>query len=346
MTFFQSIIEWFKNQKSISNILETPQQDFPGAILPTEAQLAEMPKFEEFVATANPVVWKQLDMTKLPKYPVYSQNGSSSCVAMSVALIASILYYIRTNITIMFSPAWIYQQRSNRPSQGMIGTEAFKIASKGLLPEVLMPSQDLTEGGIDSVAVYPWYKTVASSFAFEDTLVQLPTCDIETVASTIQTTGKPINTWFDFTRAEWTSIPVYLGTLTGLLRHSVVAITYGIWEGEHSIVIQESWGQGATAYGVYRIIKQSFFSKRNIFAAYPRRFLFDVTEDKPNYNGTIISFQRCMRSLGFFPIAVEFVESFGTQSRQACIKYQTAKGIPATGVIGDLTKAQLYKDFP
>lgn len=332
----------------LKNLFSRQPDFFTGAILPTKEQLAEMPKFEELVATANPVVWKQLDMTKLQKYPIYSQNGSSSCVAMSVCLIASILYYIRTNIAIMFSPAWVYQQRSNKPEAGMIGTDAFKIASKGLLPEVLMPSQDLSESQINSVSTFPWYKTVAEAFAFEDVLVQLPTRDIETVASVMQVTGKPVNVWFEFTRAEWTSVPIFSGILYGLLRHSVVAIPngYGIYEGERAIVIQESWGVGATQFGVLRIIKQSFFSKRNCFSAYPRRFRFEATEDKPNYDGSIISFQRCMKSLGLFPIDVPFVESVGPVTRGALSKYQSLRSIPLSGIIDSKTVACLRQDFP
>jgi hypothetical protein len=81
---------------------KSPPEFFTGAISPTKDQLDEMPKFEELVATASPVVWKQLDLTKLQKYPIYSQNGSCSCVAMSVCLIASILYFMRTNISTTF----------------------------------------------------------------------------------------------------------------------------------------------------------------------------------------------------------------------------------------------------
>jgi hypothetical protein len=333
----------------LKNLFSIKQPEtFTGAILPTKEQLAEMPKFEELVATANPVVWKQLDITKLQKYPIYSQNGSASCVAMSVCLIASILYYIRTSITLMFSASWIYKQRSNRPTMGMIGTDAFKIASKGLLPEVLMPSQDLGENKLESVPVYPWYQKVSEAFAFEDTLVQLPIKDIETVASVMQTTGKPINVWFEFLRDEWSSVPFVSGLIPNL-RHSVVAIPegYGIYDGERAIVIQESWGVGATQFGVLRIIKQSFFSKRNIFSAYPIRFKFDSSLISiPTYDGTIISFQKCMRSIGLFPTNIETIESFGPVTKKACVNYQSLRSLQASGIIDKSTVACLRREFP
>lgn len=338
---------WIKKQWGLfRDLSKNNEEDFPGAILPTEEQLSEIPQLMgELVASANPVIWKTLDLNKIPQYPTYSQNGSSSCVAMSICLIASILYYLRTNVSIMFSPAWIYQQRSNK-TEGMIGTDAFSIASKGMIPEVLMPSQNLTETQINNVPTYPWYQKVAEVFAFEDKPVQLPTRDIETVASVMQTTGKPVNVWYEFLRSEWTSVPFIQGVFGTMLRHSVVAVAYGMYEGSKSLAIQESWGVGATQFGSIRIIKDSFHNSRNLFAAYPRRFRFETTEDRPAYDGTIISFQRCMKSLGFFPDDVPFVENFGNLSRASCIKFQAKYGITQTGTIGPATRAKLVELFP
>lgn len=332
----------------IKNLFKRSQKTpFTGAIMPTDAQLAEMPKLSELVADVNPVIWKQLDMNALPKYPVYSQDGSSSCVAMSVALIASILYFIRTGVTLMFSPAYIYQQRKNKPEGGMIGTDAFSIASKGMIPEVLMPDQNMGETAINAVKVQPWFKKVAEVFAFEDVLIQLPLKDIETVASVMQTTGKPVNVWFEFLRSEWTSIPVFSQIIGTLLRHSVVAIAYGIWQGERAIVIQESWGEGATQFGTYRIITNSFYSKRNIFAAYPRRFKFD-TDLFPllSFDGTIMSAQKCMQNEGFFPLDVPFFNNWGNVSRQSAMKFQNAHGLPQTGLLDEATKNKLHQLYP
>jgi hypothetical protein len=327
---------------------KSPPEFFTGAISPTKDQLDEMPKFEELVATASPVVWKQLDLTKLQKYPIYSQNGSCSCVAMSVCLIASILYFMRTNISIMFSPAWLYQQRSNKHSDkhsmGMIGTDAFKIASKGLLPEILMPSQNLNESRIDSVKTFPWYKTVAEAFAFEDTLVELPIKDIDIIASVIQVTGKPVNVWFEFVYNEWMSVP-FVSVAVPNLRHSVVAVDFGIYQGERAIVIQDSWSNNATEFGVFRIIKQSFFNKRNIFSAYPRRFKFESTDEKPSYDGTIVSFQKCLKSIGLFPVGVSFIENFGPLTKKACVSYQSLRNLPMSGIIDAKTVACLQQEF-
>lgn len=341
MTWIKKFLEYWAD--SFTGEKDT----FTGAILPTVAQLEELPAFDEFVATANTVDWKPLDITKVPKYPVYSQNGSSSCVAMSVALIATILYKLRTNTEIMFSASWIYQQRINKPSEGMIGTDAFNIASKGLLPEIMMLSQDLTESQIQSVPIEPWFSKIAEVLAFEDALVRLPIKDIEVVASVIQTTKKPVNVWFEFRRDEWTSIP-FVGSFYPNLRHSVVAIDYGMYQNEKAVAIQESWGVGATQFGVLRIIKESFFSKRNVFSAYPRRFKFiESTGDKPRYDGvTIVSAQKCLQYEGLFPTNVDFFESLGPTTRKSLSAFQLKYRLPVTQALDLATKNKLHEIYP
>lgn len=315
---------------------------FPGAIKPVDE---EMISLDETVATVNQVTWKELDINKIPKYPIYSQNGSGSCVAMSLCLIASILYKIRTGNSVKFSPSYLYKKRSNSPQAGMVGTDAFKIASQGLCLEELMPSMDLTEYGINNVPEFPEYKKVAEVFALEDTFVQLPTKDIETVASVMQTTGKPVMVWFDFIFSEWLSIPIIKKVSDKFLRHSVVAVDYGMYKGEKAVAIQESWGLDSTQFGVTRIIRESFFNARNVFSAYPRRFKFESTGDKAFYDGTIISFQKCMLSIGLFPKNTAFVEKFGPLSKSACVQFQTLQKLSITGIIDEATNQRLKALF-
>lgn len=335
---------WIIKQLNILRSFKNNDDLFPGAILPSEEELADMPQLSELVATVAPVKWKELIVNNIPKYSVYSQNGSGSCVAMSIALIATILYKIRTGIDIMFSASWVYRQRINQDS-GMIGTDAFRIASNGLLPEVLMPSQDLTEGQINNVPVQSWFKKVAEVFALDDKFVQLPIKNIETVASVMQVTGKPVMVWFESTYSEWKTIPEISPNFINPFRHSVTAIDYGIYQGEKAIVIQESWGFKSTQLGAIRIIKESYFNKRNIFSAYPRRFKFDITNDRPVYDGTIISFQRCMKSIGLFPVGVDFIERFGPTTKRACEQFQVLHNLTVSGIIDSETESKLKTLF-
>lgn len=337
-------IEWLNRQKNIFDSFKKIGKNYPGLILPSEEALSALSKIEEVTSTINPVAWKLLDMNKVPSYPMYSQDGSGSCVAHSWSLIASILYFMRTGNPIKFSPAWIYQQRVNKNTMGMIGTDVAHIAAQGLLPHDLMPCMDMGEVAINAIPTYPWYKDVAKVFALEDRLIQLPTGDIDTLVSTMQTTGKPINVWYTFDYGEWNSEPFVI-TSNPPLRHSVVAIDYGIWNGKKAIVIQDSWGANSTQYGGRRIITEDFHQKRNFFTGYPRRFKFEISNTKGIFNGSIMSFQECMQSIALFPIDVPFVENWGPLTKKACIAYQKLKNIPQSAIMDTETKALLLKEF-
>jgi hypothetical protein len=129
------------------------------------------------------------------------------------------------------------------------------------------------------------------------------------------------------------------------MRHSTTFIpsknagemTFGIYEGEKAIVIQDSWG---LQYGIggKRIIKESFLKKRNIFNQYDMRFKFDVSS-RAFYDGTIISLQKCLQSLAYFPSNIAFVERIGPATQEALRKFQQANGLPQTGKLDDQTLA-------
>lgn len=326
-----------------------------GAIMPSADDIASQPHFDEMVAKANPVDWsKTIDAAHLPNYPIRNQNGASACVAFTLALICSILYFIRTGNWIDFSAAWFYSKRSNKPGEGMVGTNAFDIASNaGALPDMMMPSDNLPEASLNYPKVFDWFNTVAAVFKLDIALVILPIKNIDTIASVIQTTGKPVMVWFDFGSGEWTQSPKILSTYTPY-RHSVTAIppspntnqiTVGTYEGEHAIVIQDSWGFDLGTINGKRILKQSFFNTRNIFAAYPIRFKFDAVANKPFYDGTTISLQNCLKYDGEFPTNVESTGVFGAITIGAVKKFQAKYGIDQTGTVGPVTTAKLQTLF-
>ena len=94
-----------------------------------------------------------------------------------------------------------------------------------------------------------------------------------------------------------------------------------------------------------RIITEDFFKKRNTFAAYPIRFKFDSTGIGEIYDGSIISFQKCMRSIGLFPNNITPVESFGPLTRKACLDYQRMNNLSQSGIIDKGTRALLISEF-
>lgn len=330
---------------SIFNFFKRVEPNFSGLIIPTQKELDDIPTHDEIVGYTSPVSWKLLDIDTVKSYPVFNQDGSGSCVAQSWALIASILYEKRTGKYIKFSPAWIYQQRSNKPGMGMIGTNVAEIsATSGHIPYDLMPSDLLNESQINSVKTYPWFTEIAKVFRTDDRLIQLPVGNIDTLVSTMQVTDKPVNVWFAFDYNEWRDVPVIIGNRPSL-RHSVVAIDYGLYNGKKAIVIQDSWGKTSTKFNGKRIITEDFFKARNLFSAYSRRFKFDITADKVSFNGSIMSLQECLRSIGLFPQGVQFVESLGPITRQGLREFQKRNNIPQSGIIDFLTKAKLLEIF-
>lgn len=331
-----------------------PTPDFiHGAILPSTEEIASHPHFEEMVATANPVKWEILDIKKLPDYPVRNQNGSSSCVAFTISLICSILYFLRTGTWINFSAAWVYSHRINKPDQGMVGTDAFKIAQDGMLPDEHMPSDNKSEDYMNNPPqVFQWFNKLAEVFGLDTRMIILPIKDIETIASVIQTTGKPVMVWFDFGSGEWTRKPRIVSSYAPY-RHSVTAIppsksgeqTVGIYEGEKAITIQDSWGKDIDAINGKRIVTQSFFNTRNIFAAYPIRFKFDATDNKPFYDGSTKSLQDCLKYEGVFPTNIESTGVYGAITRDSVKKFQAKYNIQQTGNVGPVTDAKLKDLF-
>lgn len=239
----------------------------------------------EIVASLNPVNWSEKPRDQWRKFPIFNQNGSGSCVAQTTAKLLGILYWLKNNTYVHFSATHVYQRRSNKPSGGMAGVDAFDIAKKGVTLEELAPSQNMTDAQMDGYKIDNYKEKVGEIFSIPK-YVQLPTGDIDAVASTAQTTQKGIMVWFYFKIDEWTERPVvkYLDlnpSAPDTARHSVTAVDYTLINGKKALIIDDSWG---TSYGVagQRIIDEDFFRARNFFAAYPINFAFeDQTQPSP-----------------------------------------------------------------
>lgn len=305
-----------------------------GVVLETKAELASRPHFEEIVASANPVNWKVLD-PNLFKYPIRNQDGSSSCVAATRALVWSIMYFKKSGDWVDFSFAWPYAHRSNKPSGGMNAVDALE---KGMIPDALMPSDNRSEDTLNNYLIRPWLYDTAKDFLMGTPIV-LPEKDIEIVASVIETTGKPVQLFFVFGNGEWTKAPKVVATTTPYC-HSVTAIDYGMYDGEKALLIQDSWGNDLNTINGKRIVKESFYTKRNIFAQYFIKFKFEQT-DKPIYDGSIKSLQDCLKFEQVFPSNVTSTGTFGPVTKQAVIDFQKKYGLDPVGVVGPLTTKKL-----
>jgi len=305
-----------------------------------EEQLKDY-KFEETVSSIEPVKWVEKDEDEWKSYPIYSQNGSGSCVAQTMAKMMGIMHANEhDNDYVPFSATDIYQRRSNKPNAGMSGIEVFKIAQQGVTLESLVPSQNMTDAQMDSAKVKDYERKVGDIFKIGNYITIAPK-DIETVASVIQKTGKPVMVWFYFESKEWTTVPEVKNKNLDLYasktaRHSVTAVDFTLYKGKKALIIEDSWG---TKYGKEgrRIITEDFFKARNWFCAYAINFNFDTTP-APKYtfknemfygqtSNEIAKMQDKLKSTGDFPTNIQSTGYYGNITAQAVYKFQVRNSV-------------------
>jgi len=321
-----------------------------GALIDTrteEEKLSDI-QFQEVVASSNPVVWVEKPRSEWKKFPIFNQNGSGSCVANTVAKMAGILHQKIDGTFITFSATHIYQRRANRPQAGMNYPDCFNIAEEGVTLEVLVPSQNMTDDQMDNVNIDKYKQEVGKIFKV-GAPVGLVAGDMETVASTIQTTNKGIMVWFYFLYNEWQNVPrVIDGTLNlygaNTNRHSVTAVDFTLlgkinmpdnrelW-GKKAIIIDDSWGVNAGFTG-QRIITEDFFQKRNFLVAYTKNFKFEESVDpRPEYTFTkkleqgmtdidVLHLQEMLRYEGFFPVDQTLTMYYGALTAKGVLQWQ------------------------
>src|SRR3989344_6739260 len=151
-------------------------------------------KFNEIVASVNPVNWVEKTHDQWRRFPIFNQDGSGSCVAQTEAKELGIMRWLKDNIYVHFSATDIYQRRANRPAGGMAAVDARNIVRIGATLEVLAPSQDMTDQQMDSAAVEDYKREVGGVFAVPN-FVEISQRTIDAIASVIQTTQKGVMVW-------------------------------------------------------------------------------------------------------------------------------------------------------
>ncbi len=337
------------------------EQFFSGAIIdirPEEEKEKDY-QFGEIVAAANPVNWVEKPQSAWRKFPIFNQDGSGSCVAQTLAKLLGILYWLKNQLYVHFSATHIYQRRSNKPSGGMAGVDAFNIARKGVTLEELVPSQDMNDGQMDGTEILQYKQDVGSVFKIGN-YVSLPIKDIDTIASVIQTTGKAVMVWFYFNRDEWTDVPIIkypdLNLSAGdTSRHSVTAIDFTLYNGKKALIIEDSWGQFFGLNG-QRVITEDFFRVRNWFAAYPINFAFeDQTQPQPEPSpGPTKPKYTFTKPLVFIPwdsaknqsadVALHESQKTDVAALQNILKYEGhfPSNVSSTGYYGSVTAKAVY----
>lgn len=314
-------------------------ENYNGAIdNQTSEEKAENYKLAEIVASISPVEW--VEKNDWTQYPIRNQDGSLTCVCQTLATEMGIIFKQKYGKFIDFSSSFPYQQRGGNYG-GCTSSDVYSVFPKiGNIFESQMAGQNLREDEVLNIPLENYYKDLALPFTVKR--IELPV-DFETVASTIQATGKGVMVWFHFSYDEWTDMPVVLPqpTTSG---HSVTAVDCLLKNGKKYLVIQDSWGL-QYAMGGYRFISEEYFNARCFLASYLKTFQkLVITEDsvKPIYNGSIISLQKCLKWEGLFPANVAEVENYGNITKGAVIAFQKKYGItPAVGYFGQKTQAKI-----
>ena len=337
-----------------------------GALLDTRTEEAKLSdyKFEELVVSINPVNWIEKVQGAWRRFPIFNQDGSSSCVAQTLAKLLGILYYLKNQLYVHFSATHIYQRRANKPSSGMMGVDALSIGKEGVTLEELVPSQNMNDSQMDNTQIPQYKKDVGSVFKIGNYVI-LPVKDIDTIASVIQTTEKGVMVWFYFQSDEWTDVPEIKNPNLDLYaastgRHSVTAVDFTMYAGEKALIIEDSWGKFAGLQG-QRVIRESFFKARNFFAAYPITFKFEdqtvpppvppqpvpPVNPKPKYNFTkVLTFgttdpdvkalQDILKYEGTFPKNVNSTGYYGSVTAKGVFDFQVKHQVAPLGELQSL----------
>lgn len=307
---------------------------------------------DEVLAESAVLNWQQKTLSQITDYPIWNQGGTSACVAFAKAKQVSIKVKELTGEWVGFSPASIYQLRQNKPSGGMYIPNANEIVNKsGVTLEAFMKSQNLSEAEIDAVKRTQVADHVAMALSEAVVRYLYVPVDIDRIAQTIES-KKAVSMLIFATEDEYSRmVPVVLNqNLTyeqAPVRHEVIGVDYFLDQnGVKKIRVNDSAHFGGIPV---RNFTADFIHKRCILADALDVFTFEPqTNNKPSYDGTIISLQNCLRYEGLFPVGVDFVEVLGPITKEAINKFQVKYGLHATGTgtVGPLTKAKLLELYP
>lgn len=326
-----------ENNEFFTGIIEDPRLD---------PKIQQGWNINEVLAESAALNWVVKSISDVKNYPVWNQAGTSACVAFSKAKQISIRVFNMTGVWIDFSPASIYQLRLNKPAGGMNISDANEIVNKtGVALDALMKSQNLTEEQIDAVKRTRVADLFAKAIAEAVVRYLYVPVNIDRIAQTIES-GKAVSLLIFADYNEYSRmVPIVenfnLTYLAAPIRHEVVAVDYFLSpDGTKKLYINDSSHFGGLAV---REFTEDFITKRCILADALDVFTFEpATEDKPKFDGTIISLQKILRYEGFFPMGVDYVERIGPLTKEGLIKFQLKyRIIPPLGNFGPITKDKL-----
>lgn len=327
-----------------------------GAIV--NRQLKDKRNYSSEELALSPFVnWKELDRNNTKHYSVFNQGSVGACVAHSISKIAEIQHLAESGIHITFDPTFIYTQRSNT-TPGMGANDSCKIAQQGCCPLISGVNQPTKES---EAIPNTYFKKYSKEMEFSAQAYRLGKYfwlknDIDEIASAIDTYGA-VMVWFSFGKNNnwWSEKPV-VASNTRPYKHSVVAVDYGIEDGEKCLVIEDSSGPETGFNGNQRIITNEFIKNNCVVAIAfacnidsgeldTAHFLYDLEFGSRDVE--VARLQSVLRELGHFPQSVSSTGYYGTITKKAVLDFQlewnvlSSENDAGAGRLGPLTRKTL-----
>jgi len=325
--------------------------NFQSGALPDDVSEEEKAKRydqKEVVATVGPISW--IKKNNYRSFPVRKQNGSGSCVMQSLEKERGIIAQSKYDEFVCFSANPGYQLRTNPGISGSTFDDLVKATNYGGILESLSPSQSLTDVQMMSVPTKKYFNDMAKVFGAKRITMDN---DIDVIASTIENTGKGVGITIRFGKGEWfynQKVKELLPPDQWIWGHRVCAVDYTLdEEGNKCLVIEDSACEDGFPQ---RLVSESFLLNRsnwkpNYIMNFKSYVELDVVPEKPHFDGSIISAQKCFKYENFFPVNVPEIENWGPITRKACVEFQKKYGItPTLGNFGSITKAKLLELYP
>jgi hypothetical protein len=358
------------------------KRQFPTGLLPDPRLPEEKEKdyLTSEILTAQPLTWLDFEQWKnlpeiqkmLNEIPVYDQNGSSSCVAMSIALIATINNWKEEGKAIKFSARGIYARRQNKPQQGMWyqnGAELFR--TYGVVPEPILPSQNLGEDAMNRLDDYlPSYDLIGRIYAPKNYFW------VNSFDEVVQVISRriPVQIGVRFTDGEWDFVvPQIRVQATSLfdLKYghsiSVMPNSYFTYQGKRAVLIQDSWNV-SRGWNGRRILTEDWFKFPRFvggiwYEDMNNLSVFNQNLPKPKYKFTrqlavgmrgedVAMLQVCLATLqdsqGYlFPLwsGTPSTGYYGGLTKKAVERFQAMYGSEQTGNVNQPTLQKLNEVF-
>ena len=280
------------------------------------------------------IEWKEKQPSEWRKFPIFHQDGSSSCVGQTVAKVLGIENYLEEGKFVHFSARDIYCRGFIDNGGGMFYREGVKIGYEhGATIEQLMPSQMMNEAQMrvnDSTTLTDQIALVGKGGNYFD--IQI---DFDRIANIVNT-GKAVALGTRFNSGGFSSPEVKL-LRNGTYGHAVAVVDYCLWKGRKALIFDNSWGVDWGKYGGQGIITEDQIN--GIVTAWYYEELrnnWRDEEEKPekpkhqflvdlkfgsNSNDTVV-LQNILKYEQLFPVNVGSTGFYGTITSKAVLAFQ------------------------